>query len=346
MSDIINIWLKDAQKTMVCGEDLSKTLYAIPVDILLSGKLGAGKTTFLQGLAKGLGITQSIVSPTFALEQRYNIPDNQVRNNQFIANAECIHIDLYRLSEKQSRELLHATDDHEGIRCIEWPEHASVDFDASKIHVQLHEEEKSRIATITFDDIALPSRDQIENWRREMLLPVHICRHCDAVTDFSQELGETLLKRGVPLRPHLLRRSAEVHDLLRFLDFRPGGFAGLEEHSEEQARLWADLRKQYPGLKHEPACAAFLEKQGFPAVAEVVKVHGLTLPSPPRRTIEQQILFYADKRVQIDQRVSLDERFEDFRRRYSDGKHSDDGETWYREARGVEKELFPEGCPI
>lgn len=328
MSEFINIWLRDAKKTTSCGEALAKTLYTVPVDILLSGELGAGKTTFLQGFAKGLGIAQKIVSPTFALEQRYRVE-----------NAECMHIDLYRLSETQSRQLLCSTDDHQGIRCIEWPEHTGVDFDAAKIRVTLHEEKGGRSATITFDDIALPSRDQIENWRREMLLPEHIARHCDAVAAFAKEWGDNLLQRGIPLRPHLLKRSAEVHDLLRFLDFRSGGFAGVEDHTEEQLRLWASVRKRYSGLKHEPACAAFLREQGFPAVAAVVRVHGFTLPSPPRRTIEQQILFYADKRVKVDQRVTLDERFADFQERYSGGKRTEEGETWYREAKRVEEEL-------
>ena len=342
MSELINIWLGNAEKTIFAGEALAKTLYAIPVDILLSGELGAGKTTLLQGFAKGLGVRQRMVSPTFALEQRYRTDNAGCE----VRNAELIHIDLYRLSEIQSRQLLFSTDNHEGIRCIEWPEHAGIDFDVPKIHVQLHEKGEGRTVTIAFDDIALPTREEIDDWRKEMLLPEHIGRHCDAVADFSKELGAMLLGRGIPLRPMLLRRSAEVHDLLRFLDFRPGGFAGAESHSDEQLRLWVDMRKRYPGLKPEPACAEFLREHGYPAVAEVVKVHGLTLPSPPRRTIEQQILFYADKRVKVDERVTLDERFSDFRARYSDGKRSEDGETWYREATGVQRDLFPEGCPI
>ncbi|TSC59394.1 MAG: UPF0079 ATP-binding protein [Candidatus Peregrinibacteria bacterium Greene0416_62] len=348
MSEIINIWLTNAESTVSCGKALARTLYAFPVDILLSGELGAGKTTFLQGFAKGLSITQKIVSPTFALEQRYPTPYSLRPTDPdcTLQITELIHIDLYRLSQKQSRQLLYATEDHTGIRCIEWPEHAAMDTKAPHIHVNFSEDGKSRIATILFDDIALPSRSQIESWRREMLLPTHIARHCDAVADFAEELGSILLKRGIPLRPMLLRRCAEVHDLLRFLDFRLGGFAGQESHTAKQLRLWADIRRRYPTLKHEPACAAFLSERGYPAPAEVVKVHGLELPSPPRSTIEQQILFYADKRVKVDERVTLGERFEDFRKRYSNGKRSEDGEKWYREAKGVEEELFPEGCPL
>lgn len=335
MSEIINIWLQTAEKTVSSGEALARTLHTVPVDILLSGELGAGKTTFLQGLAKGLGIKRKIVSPTFALEQRHPMSTT----NALRPDTEFIHIDLYRLHEKQSRQLLESTHTHTGIRCIEWPEHAGMELPAPKILIALREEGEGRIATITFDDIALPTREQIEEWRSQMRLPEHIARHCDAVADLSGELGEILLKRGMPVRQRLLRRGAEAHDLFRFLDFRPGGFAGPDEHTDVQLRLWADLRKKYAGLKHEPACAAFLEERGFPAVAAVVRAHGLTLPAPERRTIEQQLLFYADKRVMIDQRVTLEERFADFRARYNNGTSHEESEVWLREAKDVEQGL-------
>jgi tRNA threonylcarbamoyladenosine biosynthesis protein TsaE len=347
MSELINIWLSNAEKTMSSGEALAKTLYTSPVDILLSGELGAGKTTFLQGLAKGLGITQKIVSPTFALEQRYPTPCAiRPSTDCTLHTAEMIHIDLYRLSEKQSQQLLQATENQQGIRCIEWPEHAGSVYDAPKIHIQLHENGEGRTATITFDDISHPSREEINEWRNEMLLPEHIGRHCDAVSDVCTQLGEIFLKRGVPLRPMLLRRSAEVHDLLRFLDFRRGGIAGPENHSPEQLQLWAEIRERYAGLRHEPACAAFLREKGYPAVAEVVAVHGFTIPTPLRTTIEQQLLYYADKRVIIDQRVTLAERFEDFRKRYCDGKQTAEADAWHQEVLNVEAHLFPEGTPL
>jgi hypothetical protein len=202
-----------------------------------------------------------------------------------------------------------------------------------------------RNASIVFDDAKIPQRETIEKWRDDVALPHHIRRHCDAVADLCDELSGHMLMQGIPVRPKLLRAAAEVHDLLRFLDFRDGGYPG-EKHSPQELACWDAIRMQYPGLKHEPACAAFLESRRFCALAAIVAVHGLTLPSPSRRTIEQQLLFYADKRVMVDKRVTLEDRFADFTKRYSDGKRSKDGETWYKEAKGVETDLFPDGCPV
>ncbi|MGH9080115.1 MAG: tRNA (adenosine(37)-N6)-threonylcarbamoyltransferase complex ATPase subunit type 1 TsaE [Acidimicrobiales bacterium] len=57
--------------------------------LLLSGGLGAGKTTFAQGFGAGLGVAEAITSPTFTLVRRYPIDDHRV--------AAFVHADVYRL---------------------------------------------------------------------------------------------------------------------------------------------------------------------------------------------------------------------------------------------------------
>ena len=58
-------------------------------DVLgLSGNLGGGKTTFVQGLAKGLGVQEKITSPTFVIIKEYPT----------IKNFDLVHIDLYRIT--------------------------------------------------------------------------------------------------------------------------------------------------------------------------------------------------------------------------------------------------------
>lgn len=85
----------------------------------LYGELGAGKTSFVQGVAKSLGILGNIVSPTFVIEKIYEIVGEQ---NKF---KKLIHIDAYRL--EHSDELLHIgwreiISDPQNLVLIEWPE--------------------------------------------------------------------------------------------------------------------------------------------------------------------------------------------------------------------------------
>jgi tRNA threonylcarbamoyladenosine biosynthesis protein TsaE len=63
--------------------------------IALVGDLGAGKTIFTKGLAKGLGIKKNIASPTFILMKIYNV--NQNNNIKFLA-----HLDAYRIKNADS----------------------------------------------------------------------------------------------------------------------------------------------------------------------------------------------------------------------------------------------------
>jgi len=62
----------------------------------LSGELGSGKTTFLQGFAKGLGIRERVLSPTFIIIRRFSLGGNTGKN--------FYHIDCYRI--QKSKELL------------------------------------------------------------------------------------------------------------------------------------------------------------------------------------------------------------------------------------------------
>lgn len=84
--------------------------------IALSGELGAGKTTFVQGFAKGLGIKEKIISPTFVLIRQHQIP----KTNKIL-----YHIDLYRLEENQDFKKLgleEIINNPNNLVLIEWAE--------------------------------------------------------------------------------------------------------------------------------------------------------------------------------------------------------------------------------
>ena len=83
--------------------------------VLLSGPLGSGKTTLMKGIARGLGILQPIVSPTFVLRRRYPIPQRKGRALN--------HLDAYRIASAQElRGLLDEAfqENTEDLWCIEW----------------------------------------------------------------------------------------------------------------------------------------------------------------------------------------------------------------------------------
>lgn len=330
MADKCTIWLPDAESTRSAGVSLASSLYRTDITIGFTGELGSGKTTFLQGFLKGLGVSGTVTSPTYALEQRYDL-----RNSQFaLRTSEVLHIDLYRLDPEKTDEFLHSSDEHTGIRCIEWIDRSSFEPD---ILIDLQEKDAGRMLTVEFNDIPLPEVSVIEQWREEIVLPERVCQHCDAVAAHAKKLGEMLMDRGIVFRPQATEVSALVHDLLRFIDFVPGAGHGPDEDSTPYQ--WEYWKKKYDGMGHEAACADLLRERGYPELASIVAVHGCTLPSPDRITTEQKLLFYADKCLKNDEIVTPEERFEDFRKRYADGKSTKNGDMWYAETKAIEKDL-------
>lgn len=89
--------------------------------VLLTGEIGSGKTTFLQGLARGLGITGQITSPSFNIIKHH--PGDHVG---------LTHIDLYRLrdlsAEADSAGLLEALSDEKNVTVIEWADRLNSGF--------------------------------------------------------------------------------------------------------------------------------------------------------------------------------------------------------------------------
>jgi tRNA threonylcarbamoyladenosine biosynthesis protein TsaE len=94
----------------------------------LYGELGAGKTSFTQGVAKAFNLQDTITSPTFVIEKIYPIRTNGRRrpiSNRASEFEHLIHIDAYRL--EKSQELLHLgwkeiIADSKNLILVEWPE--------------------------------------------------------------------------------------------------------------------------------------------------------------------------------------------------------------------------------
>ncbi|WP_373525633.1 tRNA (adenosine(37)-N6)-threonylcarbamoyltransferase complex ATPase subunit type 1 TsaE [Nostoc sp.] len=101
----MKIFLGDTEATLRLGITLGESLSPSSV-ILLEGDLGAGKTTLVQGIGKGLGITEPIVSPTFTLINEYT-------EGRF----PLYHLDLYRL-EPQEVAALNLESYWEGVEVI------------------------------------------------------------------------------------------------------------------------------------------------------------------------------------------------------------------------------------
>lgn len=140
---MLQLALPDAAATRRFGLILGRSLPAGSI-LLLQGDLGSGKTTLVQSIGEGLGISEAIVSPTFTLIHEY-----------LEGRVPLYHLDLYRLNPAEVNSLHLETywegqEVPPGIVAIEWPERLTHwPQDSLKIHLEAQPGDRGRIAEIT-----------------------------------------------------------------------------------------------------------------------------------------------------------------------------------------------------
>lgn len=302
---VIDVRSKERMQDL--GISMLRTLYKKPITLGLKGELGAGKTTLTQGIAKGLGIGEhAVTSPSFALEARHQ---------------SLTHIDLYRLNEKQARDILMQSDDHEHIRVVEWADRTNATHDID-IHIVHRYEDTShpdrRRVTIVFRDCALPDDRTIDAWRKDAHTPMHICRHMDVVASVAEICADAAISCGIPVRRTLLRAAAKAHDLLRTIDIPKDIIATWKHCTDVDTTRWNELRQVYNN-GHEMAGAAYVTAAGYPEVGSVIQTHKGECFNDAEATTEMLLLAYSDKRVSFESIVSVRERFNDLAKRHQNG---------------------------
>ena len=114
-------------ETEALGQRLAAALPEGGAVIAMYGELGAGKTAFVRGLARGLGAEGRVVSPTFTIV------------NEYYGKRDLFHFDMYRL--RSADELFDiGWEDYlgrEGVCAVEWSENVREAFDGSEIRVTI-----------------------------------------------------------------------------------------------------------------------------------------------------------------------------------------------------------------
>lgn len=157
-----------AEETKALGASVVKNLQGVNV-IALHGELGSGKTTFVQGLAKGLEIKKRIISPTFIIVRKYEVPqpysssesgsagESRSNNSRPALPAgrqarmiHFFHIDLYRITSESELEGLgirEIIEDPNNLVAIEWAEKMGEMLPKRRIdiHFEYIDEDKRKI---------------------------------------------------------------------------------------------------------------------------------------------------------------------------------------------------------
>ncbi len=125
MDKTLTLIANNEQQTIDLAMQVSKYCYPGLV-ICLTGDLGAGKTTFVKGLAKGLDIKEKVLSPTFNILKCY-----------FNKTLNLYHIDAYRLEDTNKDIGLEEYIDGDGVCAIEWPQYIKEYIPSHILNIEL-----------------------------------------------------------------------------------------------------------------------------------------------------------------------------------------------------------------
>jgi tRNA threonylcarbamoyl adenosine modification protein YjeE len=137
---VIGVSLEDEAATSRLGEVLAAVVASSDV-VLLIGDLGAGKTTLVRGLARGLGAPDEVTSPTFTLRQDYE------------SDPPLCHVDCWRLADIRELEDLALDEvlDEGGVVVIEWGDFAASRYGANALRVVLVDDASGATRRALFD---------------------------------------------------------------------------------------------------------------------------------------------------------------------------------------------------
>lgn len=127
------------------GQKFAQTL-SLPAVIELVGDVGAGKTTFTRGLAKGLGVAEAVTSPSFTISKRYAFP-----------GGELVHYDFYRLDNPgiMRDELGETLSEPNSVVVVEWGGDVADLLPEHKYHLEIKLNEDGSRTIVGVDDEAL-----------------------------------------------------------------------------------------------------------------------------------------------------------------------------------------------
>ena len=127
--------IKSEQAMLEYGRDFAKKVTA-PFVIELVGDVGVGKTTFVRGLAEGLGVIVPVTSPSFTISKEYALP----------GGGSLVHYDFYRLPEPglMFDDLMEKINNPQNIVVIEWGESVAELLPENHVKIEIEYSEKGR----------------------------------------------------------------------------------------------------------------------------------------------------------------------------------------------------------
>ena len=300
-------------------------------NILISWEMWSGKTHFIQFLLKELWVKEKIKSPTYTLANHYKSPIWNIW-----------HYDVYRIDENQDFLDIEEHFISNDLVIVEWAEKLKSKPD-NRIEIKISPwktPNSNRIFDFKFFWTSL-STIQINKLFKKYNTPKHVLRHIYLVTHVADRISKNLIENWILIDSKLVHCWAMLHDVIRYIDFKwwiqkdriPYNVSDIE------IKNWEKICKMYKWFHHADAAWEILEQMWYLEIWKVIRAHKSRQILDSLNTIEEKIVYYADKKVLHDKEVNIKERLIDWNKRYGEEGKKGYWKVLYKELMKLEKEL-------
>ncbi len=341
--------IKNLDELKEFSKDIEKNIFWFS-NILIYWEVWAWKTTFTKFFLENIWIEKKIKSPSYALENFYEIP----KNSNFFSKkySKIWHYDIYRLEKNQNLESLEENFNSDDLVLVERAEKLN---SKPKSWIELFFKklsEKNPETWENFREIEIKffwtsfTENEIKKIFEKYKTPKNIQKHTAQVANTAIQVAENFIKNWKILDKKLIYTAARLHDVIKYIDFvekmKPKKNKNWEleyfdilwnKISEETILFWKKMKKKFNWLTHEKAWWKLFYELWFKEIWKVISSHWLKQAFEGFSTFEEKIVYYWDSTTMHDKKISVEERIEDVKNRYwkwKDWKISEEKSNFYK----------------
>jgi putative nucleotidyltransferase with HDIG domain len=166
--------------------------------------------------------------------------------------------------------------------------------------------------------------------------PQNVVQHMRAVAKLAVAIAKKILTNGNQVHLELIRDLALLHDLMKALSFK--NYKNLpRKTAKDDTAYYLAMKKKFPHAHDTEITAHLLKQCGEPRLAESIvsqQFDAVISKSHPLRSLEERIVYYADKRICHTEKVPLRQRLDEGYSRYAPGKKPT------QKIKKIEKKIF------
>lgn len=153
------------------------------------------------------------------------------------------------------------------------------------------------------------NKTEINRIYQKYNVPLHVRAHMRAVAKVASFICKKLKEKNYKIKSHAVLHAALLHDVLRVCDFRKLDTSHFRQKiTATDLRQWRELNRKYGKIGHVTAMKNILIRMNEPYLALLVEKHDF-FKIDELNSVEEKIIFYADKRAEGDKIVDLKTRF-------------------------------------